>query len=195
MFGLRKRARSILADEQGVTAIEFAFLAPVLFMLIFGILEFSFVFLASNVLENAASLAARTGKTGYLEEGISQQQYILNLVSNRVRGLLDPARLEMTTEVYESFDDVGQPEPYVDANQSGVYDAGETFTDSNGNGQWDTDMGTEGGNGTAGEIVVYTLSYPWEMMTPFMSNLLTNSGQINISTKITLKNEPFNDES
>lgn len=52
--------------------------------------------------------------------------------------------------VRPSFGDVGKPEPYVDSSPgNGAYDAGEDFTDINGNGQWDSDMGQAGLGGPA----------------------------------------------
>ncbi|WP_323097570.1 TadE/TadG family type IV pilus assembly protein [Intrasporangium sp. YIM S08009] len=45
--------------EQGATAVEFAMLAPVLFLLLFGIIVFGFLFAQNLALSNAARQAAR----------------------------------------------------------------------------------------------------------------------------------------
>ena len=50
----------------------------------------------------------------------------------------------MDTLVYESFADIGKPEPFTDQDGNGAYNAGEPFVDVNGNGQWDADMGEAG---------------------------------------------------
>lgn len=173
-----------------MTAVEFAFVLPPLLLLTCGILEFGVVFMASNVLENAVNNASRIGKTGFSSSGISREQMILNAVGDRIDNFLDPALLTLTTRVYRSFDQIGQAEPYTDSNHNGTYDLGETYTDSNSNGQWDQDMGAEG-VGNANEVVVYDISYPWKMMTPLLKNVLADDGNITLSTRMVVKNEPF----
>ena len=80
---------------------------------------------------------------------------------------------------------------FIDANGNSAYDMGESFTDINGNAQWDADMGSSG-YGSAGDIVVYTVSYPWSLMTPIMSDLIGESnGTFTITTHAVVKNEPY----
>lgn len=189
---IRKLFGQFYADTRGVTAIEFAFSAPVILLFLMGTIEFAYLFMANNMLENAATHAARTGKTGYTETGLTREEYMLQQISNRINGLMDPTKLTMESKSYDTFDDIGKAEPYLDANHNSQYDTGETFTDSNGNGGWDADMGLEG-LGNSGEVVVYDFHYDWQMMTPFLQNLLANNGHFLISTRIVLKNEPYSD--
>jgi Flp pilus assembly protein TadG len=186
--------RRFLRCESGVTALEFAFVSPVLLLFIVGILEFAMIFLASNVMENAVNNASRTGKTGYVESGISREQTLLNAISERIGGFLDPSKITIAATTYESFDDIGQGEPYTDSDGSGAYEAGETFTDTNGNGQWDSDMGSSG-YGNSGEVVVYRISYPWNLMTPLLGNIIGTDGVLTLSTRIVVRNEPYTDSS
>lgn len=69
-------------------------------------------------------------------------------------------------------------------------DAGEAYTDVNGNGQWDADMASAG-VGNAGDIVVYAVRYPWTVVTPIISDIVGNNGVVNITTHAVTKNEPF----
>ena len=177
-------------NNSGITAVEFAFVLPILLFFIFGIIEFSMVFMAANVLENAANTGTRTGKTGFVDENISREQTIRNSINTRLSGFLDPAKIVIVTRVYKAFGDIGKSEPYADRNENGQYDPGESYTDVNSNGSWDDDMGTTG-LGVAGEIVVYEISYPWQVMTPFMSNILADQGLINLSSHIVVRNEPY----
>lgn len=179
-------------DERGVTALEFAFVAPVLLLFIFGILEFAMVFFAANTLESAVNNASRTGKTGYVENGISREQTLLNEITARASGLLDPEEISLTTTTYEDYDQIGQGEPYTDSNSNGMRDDGETFTDSNRNGRWDATLG-EQGLGEAGEVVVYQISYPWRLMTPLIGNIIGTDGVLTLSTRVVVKNEPYSD--
>jgi hypothetical protein len=177
-------------DIRGNTVVEFAFVLPILLFFIFGIIEFSMVFMAANVLENAASTGTRTGKTGFIDHNISREQTIRNTINQRLAGFLNPAKITIVTRVYKAFGDIGKPEPYVDRNNNHTYDTGETFTDVNSNGHWDSDMGTTG-LGVAGEIVVYEISYPWQVMTPFLSEILADNGLINLTSHIVVRNEPY----
>ena len=48
-------------SERGVSALEFTIIAPMLFVLIFGIVEFSFLFYDKAVITNASREGARAG--------------------------------------------------------------------------------------------------------------------------------------
>jgi Flp pilus assembly protein TadG len=52
-------------SRRGVTALEFAMIAPALSLLTFGIIEASMLFWTNAGLETAAALTARCGATGY----------------------------------------------------------------------------------------------------------------------------------
>jgi Flp pilus assembly protein TadG len=56
---MRRRLAVIRADRRAVTALEFAFLAPVLFMLLFGATELGLVWWTKNALQVTAALTAR----------------------------------------------------------------------------------------------------------------------------------------
>ena len=59
---------------------------------------------------------------------------MLEIVERQTYGLLDMDQVDLDTLVYESFADIGEPEPFTDENGNGAYDAGEAFIDVNGNG-------------------------------------------------------------
>ena len=54
-----KVANKIWRDERGATALEFAILAPVFFLLIFGIIAFGLLFWTQVGLQHGAEMAAR----------------------------------------------------------------------------------------------------------------------------------------
>jgi len=58
-FPILPLARRFRANTRGVTAIEFAIVAPILFIMLLGILEISFYFLAGDILESATANASR----------------------------------------------------------------------------------------------------------------------------------------
>ena len=153
-------------NREGVTAIEFAMIAPVLFMFLLGITELSLILLAEHLLENATYNASRTSKTGYVAEGSTQLETVRGVLLSRLSGLdplIDPDLLTITYTSYGDLSDIGQPE-----------------------------QGTEENLGTASQVVVYTVSYPWKLFTPVIGNLMGDEHNIiNLSSRIVVRNEPY----
>lgn len=179
-----------IRDARGVTAVEFAVIAPVLLLLLMGIVEYALIMLASSVMESATVISSRIGATGYANAGTSREETILASVRGRAGSLLDSRSLTVSSKFYSQFDQINDPEPFTDTNRNGRRDSGEPYTDVNGNGQWDSDMG-QAGLGGAGDIVVYTVSYPWHVLTPIMRELMGTQGVVTITSRAVMKNEPF----
>lgn len=183
--------RQLLRNDEGITALEFAMIVPVFCLLMFGTMEFSLIWYASNTLESATSNSARLGKTGYVGEGTTREDQIRNMVADRSHGLMDPNDLNITYVAYQEFDQIGQPEPFQDTNDNGFWDEGEPYDDINANGNWDEDMGVAG-LGNANDIVVYTVTYPWPLSTPIISHIIGGeSGIFNLQSRVIVKNEPY----
>lgn len=180
----------LLKSQSGATAIEFAMVAPVMLLFSIGIIEVSLMMLSQNIMESATFTASRLGKTGYVESGKSREQTIIEALQDSASGLLDISKVTITHLSYDQFGDVGRPEPFVDANSNGARDDGENYTDVNGNGMYDADMGASGA-GEAGDVVVYTVNYPWAITTPIMSHLIGTQGVFNLTARAVVKNEPF----
>jgi Flp pilus assembly protein TadG len=189
---LRVVAQSlVMRCQSGVTAIEFALIAPVFIMLFMGIIEISMIMFTSSVLESATSNTARLGKTGYVAAGTTRQQEIIDNVAARTAGFLNPALITVRTEVYSNLNQVGQPEPCINPTSPPCPGTpGVNFTDINGNGIWDSDMGSAG-LGNAGDIVVYVVSYPWALLTPVLYPLVGSHGIVTLSARSVVKNEPY----
>ena len=169
---------------------EFAFIAPVLLLMIMAIIEFSLIMLASSVMESATTVSARLGSTGYTTSGTSRSQTILNSIKAKAGTFIDTQKLTIQSKYYTQYSQINDPEPFTDSNHNGVRDSGEAFTDVNGNGQWDADMGLAGYGG-AGDIVVYTVTYPWRILTPIVGRFIGKNGIYTITTHAVTKNEPF----
>ncbi len=184
-FGRRRLA----ADASGVAALEFALVAPLLFLLILGVIEVSLLMLASNTLEAANNVTSRVGRTGYAATGLTREQTIRAEIERRAAPFLDPDLVQISSLTYGNFDQIGRPEPWNDANGDGAPDLGE-YTDINGNGRYDRDMGAAGAGG-AGSVVVYVVSYPWRMLTPMVGRIMGQDGIVLLSSRAVVKNEPF----
>ncbi len=185
-----KTYTSLLRAQGGATAVEFAFIAPVLILLLFAIIEFSLIMLVNNLMESATANSSRLGKTGFSANSKTREETILDSVSTRVGSLINPAQLVLTTKVYAQFDQIGDAEPWNDTNSNNMPDAGE-YDDINGNGTYDTDM-ARAGYGNAEDVVVYTITYPWSIQTPIMRELIGDTnGNFPITTTAVVKNEPY----
>lgn len=179
--------------EEGVTAVEFALVAPMLLLLMMGIIETGLIMFTQNVMEGATFSASRLGKTGYTESDTTREDLIIQQLTRRAGTLINPSEIQIDAVSYAQFDQIGDPEPFIDANGNGTRDNGENYTDSNGNGQYDEDMGIEG-LGNAGEVVVYTVSYPWHIYTPMVGRFFGSDGTIDLTARTVVQNEPYNED-
>lgn len=184
--------QKIAPSSEGVTALEFAMIAPVLIAMLMGTIEISLMMFAQYMLESATHQASRTGKTGYSNTAANQTQAqtIASILNARAALLFDTSKLSVSSLAYAQFDQIGQPEPFTDSNNNGVRDANENYTDVNLNGQYDIDMGRSS-YGTSSEVVVYTATYPWPIFTPVVNQFIGQNGTITLSSRFVVKNEPY----
>ena len=183
--------RRLAACRKGLTAVEFALAAPLVFMTVAGIFELAMVMFVSTLSEGALREASRFSITGFIPPGKTREERILEILGEHTIGLVDMDAAAIDYKVYPTFDDIGKPEPFTDnAPANGTYDAGEAYQDINGNGQWDSDMGAAGLGGP-GDIVLYTIEYDWEMMTPLVAPFMGTGGKLRLKSSVAVKNEPF----
>lgn len=189
MRHMKKFFSKVHRNDDGSAAIEFSFTAPLLIATIVGIMEFSMILFLNAVLEGSLRDAARFGITGFTPTGVNREDVIVDKVQSATMGLVPITASNITTLAYSDFSEVGQPEPYIDDNPAnGQYDAGESFTDVNGNGQWDADMGTPGLGGAC-DVVVYRVETQWSLM---LGLLASSVGQdITLTASTAVRNEPY----
>ena len=128
---LERKARLFLCGTDGASAVEFALVFPLAFVFITGAFEFGMLMFNQAAIEGATRQAARYGMTGQGTE-TERAAAIMAIVDKYTYGLVDPADITITTEVYPTFGDADTPEPFVDANGNGQWDSGETYTEVNG---------------------------------------------------------------
>lgn len=182
--------RRLASCRDGATLVEFAFALPLVLMIFLGMFEVAMVMFVSTSVEGGLREAARYGITGQGSDAAAREAAILGIIEDHTFGFIDLDEAEVTFMVYDSFSNVGQPEPWDDDDGDGVWDADESYTDVNGNGQWDEDQGTAG-LGDAGAVVRYTIAYDWILLTPYLAALLGDEGVFHMSASITVRNEPF----
>ncbi|MCK9541214.1 MAG: pilus assembly protein [Novosphingobium sp.] len=180
----RRRVLRALRDRSGITIVEFGIMAPTFIVLLMGMLDVGQLAYARVLLNGAITEAARnaTMETADLA-------YIDALVESRVKPIVTDVNVEAKRVSYYDFTDIGRPEKWNDKNKNGTCDNGETFTDENGNGGWDPDVGEEG-NGGANDAVLYTVTanYRSNFPVPFMPEGWANRQLV---AKAVRKNQPY----
>ncbi len=178
--------------QRGATLVEFALVSPLLILTILGILQVGLAGWAKSTLENSLRDSARFAVTGADDpaSGKSRADAILDLVEQRMSDFpKNPTGvMTLTTKVYPSFEDIGRPEPENDGN--GVCDAGESFTDINGNGSFDADAFATG-FGAANQVVIYEIQFPLQAIIPLIGEFLPVANLFNLKASAAVQNEPF----
>ncbi|MEM1052284.1 MAG: TadE/TadG family type IV pilus assembly protein, partial [Pseudomonadota bacterium] len=129
-LSLIKRLRR---EEKGATLVEFAIVAPVLILMIMGIFDMAHSQYTSALINGAMQKA---GRDLTLESAGSNEQAIDTLVTNQIMNVA-PASATITLDKLAHFDfsDIGEAEQIVEDDGNQICDPGETYIDSNGNGQ------------------------------------------------------------
>ena len=168
---MRRDARS------GSAALEFAFVAPVLFLFLFGIIETGVIFFATATFQNATDDTARLIRTGQLS-GNLQASVIKTYICSEVTGLVSNtdcmADLQVDLHVYNSFSSAGYPSVL---NPDGSLNTKNMSVQATGSCQ----------------VVLLRSFYPWSIMTPLMAPLLENmpNGQYLVASAAAFRTEPY----
>ncbi len=174
-------------NDKGSAIVEFGLVAPLLLAVILGIIEFSGMSFAQTLLEGGAGQASRFGILGSAPDGSSREATIQGIIRDNAFGVIDADEVRVETLTYGSFGAIGQAEPFEDANGNGSFDEGEGFQDINGNGTRDEDQGAAGA-GSADQVVLYRLTYEWDVMVPIFRPFFGD--QIVLQAATAVRNEP-----
>lgn len=184
--------RRLGPDRRGIATVEFAMIAPVMILMICGFMEYAHVSSARTTLEAATMRAARAVAASDCPD--RRQGIMLGIVQRAMANT--PAapgtEVQVVTKSYsDQFRDVGEPEPFNDANGNGRWDPGETYTDINGNSQHDNDMGRVGSIGGAGQVVSYTATFQVASLFGFISEIYNDGEAYRIQASTVIRNEPI----
>jgi hypothetical protein len=174
----RRLGKRMRADaRKGSAAIEFAFVAPVFFVLLMGIFEGAIMFFSQSVMQTAVTTAGRTLRTGqaicFTKTGNTCTAMTANDFKTQVcsmAGLLLPGcndALVVTSTVFNGGFGAGAQNPVGG-----------------------TAAGFAGG---ACDVMQVRATYPWKVATPGLSWFLVDSGtdrHLIIST-LAFRNEPY----
>lgn len=178
--------RKIRRDQRGVSAVEFGLTAPILFLVISGTLDMAQGYYVNTVLQGALNAA---GRKSSLQSGPNDATKLDTAVSTMIKYAMPKASVTFTRKNYAQFSSVGRPEDFTDTIKNNTYDPTECFVDMNGNGIWDSDMGSNGLGG-ANDVQVYKVSVSYKPMFGFGSYLGLPTNQKMQGTTI-LRNQPY----
>jgi len=170
-FGRIIRRKNFGKNEAGVTAVEFALIAPPFFALLMGVFEVGLIFFSSSILENAVAESARLVRTGQAQSGNFTKAKFKKSVCDNLT-MFDCKKLVINVETFTNFGNVNLSQPL----------------DNNGKLKKSFPFSMGGG----GDVVLVRVFYEWGLMAPGLS-LMKNMGTGNrlLSAVQVFRNEPF----
>jgi hypothetical protein len=160
-----KKMTNLGRDEKGTAILEFAFVAILVFGLLFAIVDLGMMFYVNLTMQHAVREAARyaiTGPTAPLGETVTRRELVIDKLHDSSVGLCDRGRCpddKINFYVLES----GVPVPIA---------PGDPVL------------------GAPSAIIEVTVDYSWPLLTPLMKPFFPD-GKYNFRVGATMRNEPF----
>lgn len=191
-MGCRKNFCSkIWRNASGTTLLEFTFVAPVLFIMLMGILDVGHQLYARAILNGEVHKA---GRDSALENGTALGPTLDARVENAVHKVAGNATLSFSRNSFRNFSDAAasQPEDFTDTDGDGTCNNNEPYEDANNNSVWDADGGDDS-QGGAKDAVVYTATATYPRLFP-VSGLIGLPDTVTLTATTVLRNQPFSDQ-
>ena len=175
-------------DRRGATLVEFAFIAPPLFMILLGLTDFGYRSYVDSVVEGTVHRAARMATVG--DKTPTQ---IDDFVKAQLSQFSTNGTVTIDKKSYYQFTNVDKIEPFSsgangDKNSNGVLDSGECYVDINDDGT--RNMASKDGLGGSDDIVFYSVSLNYARLLP-MGNFFGWSDYQTISANTLMRNQPY----
>ena len=161
-------------DEKGVTAVEFGLLALPFFAIIGAILETSFVFLASQILDGAVNDSARLIRTGQAQVNSFTAASFRSAICDGLYGMFDCSAVKVRVSVVANFSS---------ATLGNVVDTT--------NGNWT--MVEQYDDGAGLDVILVEAYYKWPVFMDFFNfNLASLPDNTRLLSSVRVfRNEPF----
>jgi Flp pilus assembly protein TadG len=147
----RRCARAIIrfgVAQRGVTAVEFALVAPLLIGLLVAIFQVTFFLFAQMNLQNAAVSVGRLIMTGQVQNaGTSQANFLTNDVCPLLGPMFTCSKVYANVQSYTNFSGASTTAPTLTYNGSGAV-----------NNTWAYSLGN------SGQVMVVQLIYQWPII-------------------------------
>ena len=178
------RLRALARDTRGASMVEFALIAPVMLITLFGLFDFGHGMYTRALLQGAIDKASR----GSTIQG-STTNALDARVSTIVKQIVPGATTTYTRSYYTNFTDISQAEEYIESNANSVCDAGEAYEDANANGVWDANRGRIGSGG-ARDAVLYKVNVTYPRLFP-IGRLIGQPSTQSMTAIAVLRNQPY----
>ncbi|WP_174274145.1 TadE/TadG family type IV pilus assembly protein [Sphingomonas bacterium] len=179
------RVLHLARDRRGGAVVEFALVCPVLLILLLGLGDLAFQGYMQDVLTGAVQKA---GRDATIQGNAQNTSAIDARVMVPIKAISSGATFVSSRENFDTYSAIA-PEPFTDGNGNGIHDAGECYSDVNGNNQWDADPGSSG-QGGASDIALYKMAVTYRRLFP-LGALLGWGSTLTISASTILKNQPY----
>ena len=187
--------RSFRRNEDGVSTVEFAFIALPLCIIIMGGMELGHQSYVRSQLQGSLSDIARMASVEdpqFQASGDTLEERILHTLEERMEPIANDADIDLEISNFTDFSGVGKPEKLLrDVAGNGTYDQsdGDCFEDLNENGEFDLDAGREGLGGS-NDVVVYEVA----LSQPRLFPVPTSAGfgdDMKVSANIAIRTQPY----
>lgn len=160
--------RQFRRDERGATAIEFAFIAPLLIVLLIATVEVGLMELMSSNLDAAVIVATRKIRTGATDRPTSSAAFADQVCATMIDSLAT-CRSRLAASVQKATD----------------FTSAQTAAEAKPAGQFDA--------GGPGDVIVVNVTYTWPLILPMYAGNFRLSGpsQAVLDTRAAFRNEPF----
>ena len=174
----------LACDDRGSPAVEFALVMPMALLMMLGLGDLGYQAYLESVLTGTVQKVARDST---IQGNATQTSTLDQKVIDAVKQIAPQATFVSSRKNYDNYGAV-KAEPYTDTNHNGVHDAGECYSDVNGNKVWDSDPGSSG-QGGASDVTVYKMTMTYPRMFPAW--LVGWPANASISATTYLKNQPY----
>jgi Flp pilus assembly protein TadG len=171
---LRRRLEAI--GERGAASIEFAIVGTSFMLMLLAAFEFGYLLFIQSVLDNAARDAARLIRTGQAQVSADPQTTFQTLLCNDVGSLIGCGNVLYQAQVFNDWTSAQTSvnngvtrDPNTGALESAGFSAG-----------------------TAGQILVVTVTYNYPFFTPWIGGLVGNgTNSAFLQSTVVFQNEPY----
>lgn len=185
-----RQVKAFLHQEDGSNLIEFALVAPVIFLMIFALIEFGLITFSMTALESATSSVARQARVFDDGGGGNLIQTIRDEIRQRTNGLINVNDVIITTDLRD-YGVIPKPETCLSPVPvpAGTCPIGVPFEDTNGNGVFDGTL-PDLALGGPSDLIRLNVHYPWRVLTPLVGPIVAPQGEFVITSTTFVKNEP-----
>jgi Flp pilus assembly protein TadG len=162
-------------ERRGSAVVQFAFVAPLFFCMLFAIIEVALIFFANQYLETATQDSARLILTGQAQTANYDKTQFKNDFCSRIVALFDCANgIYIDVKSYSSFSGISNASPV---------DASKNFDSS----------GLSYNPGNAGDIVVVRVFYQWPLFVTGLGFNVANlaGNKLLLTATAAFRNEPY----